>query len=278
MSSFHDLGTVRIYDAGEGLDVFSPRFDVKTRETLRSLKAFFDPTRKSWRVMPRYTRTTKDAVIEKISASLAADAPEAWPEKAAEFRKIRATTRRFLLSIAVGGMRIELPRGHRHEWTLNTMAKEKAIEKDGVSWLVPARECQSNRMMTIIRDIVEDDKKALEQAVGYLDGFVMKGPLVLSDDEISDFGLDLGDGAIIFAEPSFVRAADQSIPNEPIDGYPMRMSEFKRTEDACTIRLAFVCGVDAWKLVRRRQAGMPDASFKPLGARQCGPGWSRRRA
>ncbi len=278
MSNFTDLGTVRIYDAGEGLDVFFPRFDTKTRETMRSLKAFFDPTRKSWRVMPRYTRTTKEAVISKIGASLAADAPEAWPEKAVEFSRIKATTRRFLLSIAVGGMRIELPRGHRHEWTLDAMAKEKTIEKDGVSWLIPARQCQSQKVMTIIRDIVEDDRKALEQAFGYLDGFVMKGPLNLADEEISEFGLDQGDGSVIFAEPSFIKKADNSIPSEPVDAYPMRVFDFKRSETECSVKLVFICGVDAWKLVRRRQAGLADSSFRAIGSRQCGVGWSRRRS
>ena len=39
MSSFHDHGTVRIYETADGFEVFSPRFDLATREVLRSLKA-----------------------------------------------------------------------------------------------------------------------------------------------------------------------------------------------------------------------------------------------
>ncbi len=71
--------------------------------------------------------------------------------------KIAATTRRFDIKLGEGGMRVELPPGHKHEWTLKN--KVEGASKDGPTWLVPAQNCADKTVKGIINDVILDDRK-----------------------------------------------------------------------------------------------------------------------
>jgi hypothetical protein len=275
MSSFHDHGTVRIYETADGFEVFSPRFDLATREVLRSLKAYFDGARRSWRVVPRYTRSKPEDVLIRLQKGLEDAAPEGWLAKVAAMSKMRTTTRRFSLSIGLGGIRVEVPPGHKHEWTLKNLDKQKMAERDGVSYLVPAAYCTNAAVVDVLKTIAEDDRSALATAVDYLEEFTLRGELSLAPEEVEMFGLNQAANSIVFAEPSFVRAADGSIPSEPIDAYPLRLLMFKPAEGGGEAKFAFITGIDAWKIIRQRNAG--DMPGKALASRQCKGHWARRR-
>jgi len=277
MSGFHDFGTVRVYDSGEELVVSFGKSDTTTREILRGLKSYFDGGRRAWRVVPRYSRTTKEGAVEAIRNGLTKAAPEGWTEHADRFSKLKTTTRQFGLAIGIGGVRFDLPRGYKHEWTLNDLVKEKIADKEGVCWTVSAAHCNDPRVNRILQDIVVDDQKALDKAIGYLDGFAMKGPLTLAEEEVAGFGLSVPAGTIIYAEPSFVRAADPSIPVEPIDIYPLRLLSFAASDEGWMAKLSFVVGSDAFKAIRRRNFGDDSGMPKALSARQCAGRWTRRR-
>lgn len=268
----HDLGTVRIFEVGGVLEVYFGRGDTHTRDLVKSLKGRFDGSRKSWRIDPKYARRSTEEIVEHMTEELLAQAPGPWRNALPTLRSLAPTTRRFAISFGAGGVRLEFPSGHKHEYTLKKTSVR--VEPDGRSWLVPAASCADPAIKAVIKDAIADDQTALARHLDYLENFVISGDLSLVEGERESLGLT--PGGIAFADPSFVRKVDPGIPPEPLHEYPLRVLSLEPSGDVVKARLGFVVGTDAWNALRARLN--PTRPRAPaLDMRHVSGKWSRRR-
>lgn len=271
--SLHDLGTVRLYEMAGTLELFFPRGDTITRGVVKSLKGRWDPNRKAWKIDPSRVRSDVPGVIETIRSEILKAAPPNWQAALPKICEIVSTTKRFGINIGPGGVRIELPRGHKHEYTLKSDVP--GAERDGHMWLLPADICNGPVAKGVIQDVINDDRAALSGSLDYLEGYVISGEMALGPGEDEDLGLV--PEAVVFADPSFVRAADAGIPQEPLKLYPLRVLSTEQGETGPKVRLAFLTGVDAYRYLRHRLR--PSAPQAPvLDLRHVKGKWSRRRS
>lgn len=278
MPSFYDLGTIRIYESGGVLEMFFPRKDSIAHQAAKALKGRFDPNRKSWKIDPQYSRLPAHEMVERITEAVLAGADEKWRASFVRMTNLVTTTRDYGIYAGAGGLRIELPRGHRHEYTLRDDIP--GASRDGSAWLIPSESCITPRVSTLIVDIIKGDKLLWAKSVDHMAGYNMTGPLNIIEGERESLGLVVGD--IVFAEQAFVRKADKGIPSEPIKLYPLRLLSLDDGEDEhgahCLMaKLAFVTGEESHRIACRRL--LPATENKPLlDVHHVGEGkWSRRR-
>jgi len=271
----HDYGTVRLFEANGIVEAYFPKSDLVTRAVVKSLRGFFDGSRRAWRVTPRIARKETGDIVVAIREALEKDAPEAWMKALPTLGRICATTRRFHIKLAEGGMRLELPPGHKHEWTLKN--KVEGADKDGPTWLVPARHCADSLVKGVITDVIRDDRKVLSDAVDYLDGFAFEGGLDLTPGEAGAIGLIPGN--VVFADPSFIRAADPDLGQEPVHEYALAVRSYKEDPEGerTTVRLAVVTGQDGWAALRARFSSPQGVRSPSLDVRHVKGKWARKR-
>ena len=177
------------------------------------------------------------------------------------------------LKLGEGGMRVELPQGHLHEYTLKE--EVSGAYRDGAAWLLPAAICANKTVKGVILDVVEDDRKLLADAIDYLDGFVFSGDLDLVPEEVGEIGLV--PGATVFADPSFIRKADPNIGPEPLHEYPLRVLGYQYGDEGCSARLEVLAGEDGWKALGARYGRAQSTRTKPLDVTHVAGKWTRRR-
>lgn len=270
----YDYGTVRLFEANGIIEAHFPKNDATTRQVVKGMKGFFDGNRRAWRVTPRIARLETGDIVVAIRQALERTAPEPWMQALPMLTKLAATTRRFHIKLGEGGMRVELPPGHKHEYTLKASVPD-AI-KDGPTWLVPAASCADKVVKSIINDVILDDRKLLGECIDYLEGFVFTGDLDLSDGEEGALGLI--PGATAFADPSFLRAADPTLTAEPLHEYPFKVVSFARDDERARTTLAVMTGNAGWAALRERFAGSASVRTALLDSRHVKGKWSRRRA
>lgn len=272
--ALHDFATVRLYDSGETLDVFFSRNDTVTRDVVKAHKGRWDRGRRCWRIEQRWAGATIEQVVDRIREAILDAAPKGWRESIPKLSTMCSVTRGYVIRFGEGGVRLEMPRGHKHEWTLRESGK---AEEDDRSWLLQSTVLGDPTIKAVVQDVVQDDKRALAAALDYLSGFVIYGDLNLAEGEIEQLGLV--PEAIIPVEPSFVRKVDQGIPAEPLSIYPMRVISIEKGEEIIQARLAFVTGDKAYAFLRQRLAPAQAAMSTPhLDMRHVAGRWSRRRA
>lgn len=267
--ALHDFGTVRAFETDEVVEVSFPRSDQATKALLKSLKGRWDPNRRAWIVVPRFARCDLADIAPRIEAALLESAPPAWRTAVQTLSKIRAVTLRYAISVGAGGVRLELPRGHRHEYLLR---KHEGVERDGNSWLIPSVFCADDSIKKALRDAIQDDRAALSKAIDYLEGFSLSGELDLAQGE--EAGLGLVPGSVCFADPSFVKKADPSLPSEPVRFYPLEVVSFARDGFEARTKLNFVCGDRGWAALRKR---LGEDAPSPLDVRHVKGEWVRKR-
>lgn len=271
--SLHDFATVRLYDMGDYLEVFFTRGDLTTRDIVKGHRGRWDRNRRCWRVDGKWAGAPLPDIVEKIRQGILDAAPKGWRDIVPKMGSMCSVTRKYGIRFGEGGVRLELPRGHKHDWTLKEGGK---AEKDDDSWLIPATVLDDPVIKKVVQEVVADDRKALGDALDYLEGFVIYGDLDLAEGEIASIGLQPGE--IVSAEPSFVRKVDQGIPAEPIAIYPLRVVSIEKGEQGVRARLAFVTGSEAYTFLRRkldpRRLGDPDPV---LDTRHVTGRWARRR-
>jgi hypothetical protein len=273
----HDFGTVRLFEVGDIVEAYFPKDDTVTRGVVKGMRGFFDANRRAWRVTPKNARMETGEIITAFRTALEKAAPEKWMLALPKLLSIAVTTKRYTLKLGEGGMRVELPPGHQHEYTLKHDIS--GAFKDGPVWLVPASICANKTVKGVIIDVVEDDRRALSDALDYLEGFVFSGQLDIVHDEIGDIGLI--PRSVVFADPSFIRKADANIGPEPLHEYPLEVLAFGRAQDQpdgpYQGRFRVLTGDEAHFALRTRFAKPVSVRTKPLDNCHVAGKWSRRR-
>ena len=269
----YDFGTVRLYESSGVIEASFPFGDTVTRDVVKSFRARFDKPRKAWRIDPHYAKRETGEIVHAIRSALIESAPQPWKDSLPALGGLVTTTRNFEMKAGEGGIRIVLPAGHVHEWTLKNAVK--GPEKEGNSWLIRAVYCDDGPIKNVIRDVIRDDMKALAAAIDYLGGFSLSGSLDLTESEV--LALGLVKGAKVFANPSFMRKADPIIGPEPVTEYVLEVLSTSQADDKVAVTLKVVHGADAWKALRARYAKPLDARTMPLDVRHLWGKWVRRR-
>lgn len=267
----HDFATVRVYDMGDTLEIYFPKGDEATKGAVKAHRGHWDGSRYCWRIDSDRTNKPFPEVIEAIRQAILASAPDGWRSSVEQMAAICSVTRDFAVRFAEGGVRLDLPRGHKHHWTL----KEGGLAiKDKDSWLIPSGMFTDATLQKVIKEVVKDDQVALSKALDYLEGFQLVGELDLAEGEVEQVGI--ATGRIIPVDPSFVRKADTSIAAEPLTIYPMKVLAFSKGEQFHPARLAFVTGEEAYYFSRKaldpRQEMPPSLDMRHVAGK-----WVRRR-
>lgn len=274
----YDFGTVRLFEANGIIEAYFPKEDAATRQVVKDMKGFFDGKRRAWRVTPRIAKRETGEIVIAIREALERAAPEAWLKALPTLAKLAATTKRFSLKVGEGGVRVELPPGYKHEWTLKS--KVRGASKDGPTWLVPAAFCSAPEVKAMLTDVVLDDKQALSDSIDYLQGFVFSGDLDLADDEAGALGLV--PGGMCFADPSFVLATDANLGKEPVLEYPLLCREYAEVggQDGSSrrsLKFSVITGKEGWTALRTRFSSSMSTRSATLDVRHVKGRWVRRR-
>lgn len=270
----HDFGTVRLYESSGIVMASFPFGDMVTRNVVKGFKARLDKPRKAWRIDPHYAKCETSEIVAAVRSALVEAAPQVWRDALPALGGLVTTTRNYEMKAAEGGIRLSLPPGHVHDWTLKNAVK--GPEKDGNSWLIPAIYCDDGPIKNVIRDVIRDDMKALATAIDYLGGFTFSGKLDLTDGEAEAIGLAVGQR--VFANPSFLRKADPIIGPEPVTEYVLQVASLEAVDDKVAASLKVVHGQDAWKALRARYAKAVEARSMPLDMRHLWGKWVKRRS
>jgi hypothetical protein len=270
----HDFGTVQLFVVGDNVVAYFPKGDAASRGLVRGMRGTFDGARMAWRVDPKNARMDTGQIVASFRRALVEAAPEKWLMALPRLSTLAATTRRFTMKLGEGGMRLQLPQGHAHEYTLKEEVAGAFL--DGRVWLLPAAICANKTVKGIILDVVEDDRRALSDAIDYLEGFVFSGELVLVPEEAGEIGLI--PGATVFADPSFIRKADANIGLEPLHEYPLRVLEVREGESSHHAKLEVLTGEEGWRALGARYGKGLAVRSKPLDVTHLYGRWSRRRA
>ena len=253
----HDFGTVRAFETNGLLELSFQRGDAATMAVAKSFRGRWDPNRKVWRIDPKSTNVTIEAIVDAIRAAILETAPEPWRKALPGLVRASTVTRRFGLMMGAGGTRLRVPNGHNLEYALK---KIQGAVKEGQEWIIPATFCADQDVKKVINDLRREDKTALGKMIDFMDGFGLAGKLNLVEGEAEAIGIAKGEA--IYALPSFVRKADASIEPESLIEYPMRVVSAKPCDVGLEVLLAFVTGVDAWQSLTTRY-GIPSEARSP---------------
>lgn len=269
----HDLGTVRIFEIGGQLEVFFAKGDSLSMAVTKQLQGRWDPNRRAWRIDPRWARSDIRSIIAHFRTQHLEASPEKWRSRVSVLSQIVSTTKKFGIYIGEAGTRLELPRGHKHEWTLKSNVKGAIL--DGQMWLLPSGICPDIEARQVINDVIKDDRTALTTCLDYMGGFTLTGELNLAEGEELQIGLEIGN--TVFADPSFVRKADAGIPAEPMKLYPMRVVDVGPSPSGgSTGKFAFITGDEAYQALRQR-LNPHEAKGMVLDVRHVTGKWVRKR-
>jgi len=267
----HDFATVRVYDMGDSLEIFFPKGDLATKDAVKSYRGRWDGQRFCWRIDAARSGKPLSEIIEGIRQAILAKAPDGWAASVEKMAAVCNVTRQFGVRFAEGGVRLELPRGHKHNWTLK---EDSLATQDKDSWLIPASLFVDPKMQALVKDIVRDDQAALSKALDYLEGFQVCGDMDLAEGEMQSIGIEVG--KIIAADTSFVRKVDAGMEAEPLTLYPLRVLAIEAKEQFHFARLAFVTGEEAYYYLRKVLD--PRKDLPPcLDMRHATGKWVRRR-
>ncbi len=275
----HDFGTVLIHEASGSLDVDFLRNDAPMRDLMRQFKARFDPNTSKWRIEPERTRATAASVVDAVRSALVKVAPAAWNKALPTLREgAVVTTRRFMLVIAEGGVRVRLAPGHRHEYLLRELKDTKAFQtfQARQEWRIPSTHCINKEIREVLADMLKDDREALSKMIDYMAGYMLVGGLDMLEGEADSLGLK--ERGTVFANPSFVRKADASVGKENLVEYPFTVNALTQGAEGIEARLAFLTGEAGWTALRGRYAQPEERRGPALDTKHLSGTWVRKRA
>lgn len=266
----YDYGTVRLFDTGGALEAHFHKDDLVARNAVKRFRGRFDGNRRCWRVdyaSPEHREEIASSVKDDILASVV----PVWRKALPRLELVQCVTKRFLLVVGAGGVRIRIPSGNKHEYTLRD--RIPAADKVGPNeWTIPASACADPVVKQVITDVVTGDKAFYGKCVDYLEGFALSGRL---KDVEPDSSRLIAEGTIVYGLPEFVHAVDDKLQREPVKHYAFVVREREDDDDGMRVDLAFLTherGYAAAEAIRR--------VAKPvvLDSNMVAGRWRRRRA
>lgn len=165
-----DFGTLRVFDAPGGYEYHFPRHDETAKASVRSLGgARWDPNRRCWKT-PKHD---PDSVVGRLREAYIKASPPGWSDVLGAMLDDVATTTSFQTSAGLGGVRLDMPRGHRHRKTLGRMG----CFEDGPLLFAPPQVAATEPFRAIFQELVDDDRALLGRSVDDLAGFAIEGRL-----------------------------------------------------------------------------------------------------
>jgi hypothetical protein len=271
-----DFGTVRIHDVDGVMEVSIPFVDKTTRAALKEFRPEFDKGRRTWKVVLAKTGATSEQVVAAVEDVMMRHAPEEWLKAVAKLAVVSTTTQRYNFVAGLGGVRLRVAPGHKHEYSLRDL-KSDGVDREGYGgdWIIPAVFCLDKKILGILKDILTDDRAALASMIDYMEGFTLTGTLGLIDDERREIGVEAG--GMVYAVPAFVRKADPTLKKENLIEHPFKVVSVAPAEDGLSVVLAFATGAAAWNGLRLRYGKPAAERSRPLDMRHAVGKWVRRR-
>lgn len=243
----YDFGTLQVFEKGEYLEMHCPFGDPISKGVVKDMRAFWDKVRKCYKIQMR--NRTADELTSQIRAKFLARVPAGWAEIAERLSGARCTTTRYVLVIGLGGVRIYLPPGHRHHYTLKAM---NALESK-LTYFIPADAMGGTKTHSMIQDIFNDDAALFAKSVEYLHGFSIKGKMKLEVDD--PLMMELMVGATIVISPSIPSLMDSKLPTEPIHALPVTVAAAVGDMDEIDVKLDFLDAKAATAAAMAYEAG-----------------------
>jgi hypothetical protein len=265
----HDFATVTVFEGPDHVDAaFLP--GLGPVGLLKSWKARFDGTRKTWHAPSSRSRLSPPDMVEAIREELIADGPEGWAQALSKISRFACATKGFELKVGPGGMRIAVPPGHPLEYALRDMAD---VKPDIGRWHVPAKACMRPEMRPVLERIVREDKEKFMEAARLVEGRRLSGPLRLAAGERGELGLDKG--VVAWGNPSFMKAIDPYGVKMPSAETPARVTT--APDDAGLTALELLKAEESYLAVKARVNAGAGAPPRALDSSHVGGKWSARK-
>lgn len=266
-----DFGTVRAFVDDDRIDVFFPRGNDGLQAALKEMKGRWNPERRCWTVVPRFARKSREEVVDRIGETLLAAAPDGWKDAVDKFGGFACATRRYEIKVGIGGIRIRLPDGHPSHWVLKSI---EGCQRDGESWLLPARSCAASVIRPVLERVVREDYDFFISHIEHLEGRSIRGVVPVKPYEANELGLEPGKYA--HADYAFLKIADPQVRNGPVHSWPFMVASRRDMEDGADVRLAYPDPDIAYKAVRHRMAMAPEDRQPLLDITHATGKWSSR--
>ena len=204
----YDFGTCQVYVADDVIDVFFARAHSEIKALLKTRwKARWEPTRFCFRIRRRFVQDGEEAIIGAIESELYAHAPGRWKEMVeGRLGKLVCASKRYEIKIGAGGLRIMLPGGHPLHYHIAKMTGDKHRSD---TWELPARSISGADMRMILEQAVAGDLKVFREEVEPYEGRTITGT-ALMEPRLADH-MGIAEGAIVFANYSFLKVADPQV-------------------------------------------------------------------
>jgi hypothetical protein len=266
----YDYGTVRLFDTGTSLEAHFPKDDLVARNAVKKFRGRYDGNRRCWRI--DYSGPAdKERVAAGVKEDILATVAPAWKKALSRLEQIQCVTKRFVLVIGAGGVRIRIPSGHKHEYTLRD--RVPLADKVGNNeWTIPASACGDASVKEIITDVITGDRQFYGKCVDYLEGFALSGRLKDMDPAMAAL---IAENTIVYGLPEFVHAVDDKLTREPVKHYAFLVREREDEEDGMRVDLLFLTHDRGYAAAEGiRQVGRPVV----LDSNMVAGRWRRRRA
>jgi hypothetical protein len=234
----YDFGTLQVFVQGDLLDMHFPYGDNTSLAVVKDMRAHFDKPRKTWK-LPLKGRSP-DEVCAEIGRKYREKVPPAWPNIVQALETVKCITTRFAVNIGMGGVRLRVPAGHRHAYTLETVPQ--AI-KAKYHWFIPASGMGGHKTHAMIQDILNDDIALYVKSIEYLEGFCLRGKVALEPDD--PLLMTITVGATAYGAPVLPSFVDKKLVIEPIFVLPMTIAAAVGDMDDIDMKLDFMAPKDA---------------------------------
>lgn len=252
-----DFGTVRGFGGDEGFDLYFPLTQNGFKDAVkRQLKARWNPNRRCWSAVPKFSGTDAFGMAGRIEKMLYDAAPEDWRAAVGKFGGFACASKKYEVKVGAGGIRIRLPDGHPCDYLIKKKVPEAFFDRDAGVWLIPAFACGNSIISKVLTRIVAEDKDIFHRALEPYEERSIKGLLLTGERTPGDMGVI--EGATLFGSHAFLSVTDPDIPDRPIHAWPFKVKTCAATEYGSEVRLAYMDAKDGYLAVRRRQAKPED--------------------
>jgi hypothetical protein len=246
-----DFGLIQVREMHDIVEVVFP-FDKNFGNFLKSIKGFWCPQRKCWKVSTNAARKSSAEITNDIGAYLRKSAPEKWPEVMAVLRNHGCVTTHFEVFCGLSGVRFTIPLGHPCHHHLRDLPAASNNEK---KWLIPSAYFYEEVSQKALSRIYSDDFKKFIEICSAVEERALIGEISVTEEEIEIYGIEKE--KLIAADISFILLADPAMAKSPLREFAFEVVRFDRkSPEKIKITLEYCTDKNGYDFLKSRVYGV----------------------
>jgi len=276
-----DFGSVTLVVDEGRVDAFFPREHDEVKAVMKGLRAQWNQDRRCWIAVTRFAKKSEEEIVAVIEKAIGENVPRKWPATVEKFGNFACASKKYEIKFGAAGLRLMLPDGHPCHYKLEKL-QGASRERRGITWTIPARHATPSVIIPILERAAREDRKIFIDAVEPYGGRTLRGTVPVSPEEADRIGLAAG--RVVFAEYSFVKAADPQVVNMPVHAWAFKVVSRKDEPGegwdhlgaGVDVKLQYLEADHAFRAVRKLMS-MPEEERPPrLDAPHAADKWKAR--